>query len=629
MFCILGNSFRQLINEVKFNQIKDRRIIRIISAYAAICWVILQIIDQVVDRSVLPEIVYKVSLTLVLSLSPGILIIAWFHGAKGVQKIPAIEKWLVSVVVLFSLFSCILVLRANVQRNEEMGIEQLAIYEDPRRIAVLYFEPRGETKDAELISNGVTESLIDNLSSIPELHVVSQNGSQHYRHSEKSLEEIGKSLHVGLLVNGSVQLSNQKVRLRLSLVETSTGRLVESSRIEGSSLQMFSLIDSISVTVSNFLRKKIGEEVDLMQVNRRTSNLDAWNLVQEADLVEDVALQNASGESDDLFIHDIKVADSLYSLAGQMDQQWPVPPVKRGWLAYRQARKFYSDLTKTNYWISIGLGHAEHALELDPRLPDALELKATLLYWSWMLHLSEDQELTFQQSEQLFNESIKQNPKQASALNSLSHLYLNKGWIAEAKHAAETAYSIDHYLTDVERTIWRLLSISYDLGDTQEAKRWCTEGLSRFPDDYRFSKGMIMLNTMPGIVPNIDEAWTYFEHAKQSFPEYDSIYHAKTCLQLMAMALTKANLIDSARNVSLRGKATAEEDPARDIAFLESIVHLWMDDKDESIRLIGLHFSANPGLAEGYREAYENQSLYWYQSGLYGEPRFEALLGSR
>lgn len=77
---------------MKFSQIRDRKVIQIISTYAAVSWVILQIIDQVVNRSIMPELVYKISLTLVLALSPGVLIFAWFHGAKGAQKAPPVEK---------------------------------------------------------------------------------------------------------------------------------------------------------------------------------------------------------------------------------------------------------------------------------------------------------------------------------------------------------------------------------------------------------------------------------------------------------------------------------------------------------------------------------------------------------
>ena len=614
---------------MKFRQIKDRRIIQIISVYAAIGWVFLQIVDQVVDRSIFPEIVYKVALTLVLSLSPGVLIIAWFHGAKGVQKIPVLEKWLISFVVILSIFCCFLVIRGYGLQNEDRNLENIASFEDPKRIAVLYFQPRGEVADVEYISNGITESLIDDLSSIPELHVISQNGAELFRNTELSMEEIGKSLDVGLLVNGTLQMSKQKVRLRLSIVEASTGRQLENTRMECSSQQVFDLMDSLSIMVSDFLRKTIGEEINQIKIRRRSTNLDAWNLVQEAGMIEKESLINASIELNDQSISNLLAVDSLYAKAQHIDSRWPVPDTKRGWLAYKMSRLFANDLINAAKYITIGHTHADHALEMDPENPSALELKATLLYWSWLLNLAEDREGAFQQAEALFNQSISKNPKQASAFNSLSHLYLNKGWIAEAKQAARTAYSIDHYLTDVDRTLWRLFSISYDMGDTQETKRWCKEGLDRFPENHMFHKGFIMVQTMPEMEPNVSEAWAHLDQYVELSPTLDTLYNAKTGLQFMAMVLSRANLLDSARRVSFRGKASVDLDPHRDITFLESIVHLWMGDIDEAIRLMGLFFSANPGLAEGYRDPYLNRQLYWYQDGFYGQARFEALIGIR
>lgn len=614
---------------MNFKQIKDRRIIQIISAYAAISWAILQIIDQVVDRSIFPEIVYKISLTLIIAISPGVIIIAWFHGAKGNQKIPIIEKWLLSTVVVISLLSCFFILRINLRKVDESSIDSLPLNEDPRRIAVLYFEPRGDTKDAELISNGLTEALIDELSKIPDLFVISQNGSELFRYSDKNLKEIGKSLEVGLLVNGSVNLSKDMVRFRLSLVESLTGRQLESSRIDYSSFQIFDLIDDVTGKVSDFLRRKIGEELTQVDIRQKNVNVKAWKLVQEASLIEKKYVRGASGEDNDFIAKDFKRADSLYSLAEQLDQKWGIPSVRRGWLAYRQLRIYANDRAKAEHWISVGLNHADNALEKESDNSDALELKATLLYFSWIYNLVEDRESTFNQAEQLFNESIKSNPKQASALNSLSHLYLNKGWISEAKQAAKTAYNIDPYLNEVDRTIWRLLTISFDQGDSQETKRWSLEGLRRFPDDYRFYEGMILLNTMPGIEPVLDDTWKYYYKCMELCPKYDSLYRSKRCLQLMAMILAKANLRDSARIVSLKGRASVEEDPTREVAFLESVARLWIEDYDEAIRLMGLFFSANPGLAEGYKDPYLNKELFWYQEGLYGQSRFESLIGIR
>jgi tetratricopeptide (TPR) repeat protein len=392
-------------------------------------------------------------------------------------------------------------------------------------------------------------------------------------------------------------------------------------------MQIFDLIDEIAFEVSSLLRKNIGKEISQLGISRGTTSDDAWKLLQRASLFEKQFISNTHKDRIEMTKRDFEIVDSLYSLVEQNDEQWVEPIIRRGWLAYRQSRLFNGETLLAEHLLQEGLKHADKALDLEPKNPDALELKATLLYWSWLSNYAENRAAVFNEAEQLFNESIKYNPKQASALNSLSHLYLNKGWASEAKQAAQTAYSIDPYLMNIERTIWRLLTISFDMGNTQETKRWCKEGLQRFPNYFRFHEGMIMLNTMPGVEPNIDETWKSYQSFIEVCPANDSSYYSKYCLQLVAMALAKANLHDSARVVSLKGKASIEEDPSRDVTFLESIVHLWIDDIDEAIRLIGLFFSANPGLAEGYQDPYRNKDLFWYQSGFYENPRFEALIG--
>ncbi|NNF29037.1 MAG: hypothetical protein HKN73_17570, partial [Gemmatimonadetes bacterium] len=62
--------------------LRERRVAQFLVTYAAAGWLVLQLVDQVVDREVLPEVVYRVALTLVLCGFPGALIVSWFHGAK-------------------------------------------------------------------------------------------------------------------------------------------------------------------------------------------------------------------------------------------------------------------------------------------------------------------------------------------------------------------------------------------------------------------------------------------------------------------------------------------------------------------------------------------------------------------
>src|SRR5690606_5880251 len=153
---------------------------------------------------------------------------------------------------------------------------------------------------------------------------------------------------------------------------------------------------------------------------------------------------------------------------------------ERGWLSYRHAR-LRGPVDGSEYPRLLGAGnaHAARALTLAPNDPNALELRATLRYFSWLIGLAPDAATAarlFADAEADFVASIKANPMQASAHNTYSHLLLAKSKTSDAKLAAQSAYESDPYLTDVDRTLWRLYTASLDLGSPSEAEKWCATG---------------------------------------------------------------------------------------------------------------------------------------------------------
>lgn len=605
--------------------LKERRIARFLVTYAAAGWVALQLVDQVVDRSVLPEVVYRVALTLFLCFLPGALIVAWFHGAKGAQQAPVMEKWLLGVVAIFALGASVVVARANLAPAGPAGPIELAATEDPRRVAVLYFGAQGGGEDAEFLATGLTESLIDELSTVDALTVVSRNGSQLYRSDRPAPDSIGRALQVGTLVDGSVAVAGDRVRVTVSMVNAADGSQFESTRFERPRAELFDLQDTLSLQVADFLRRRIGQELGQIELRRGTEVPEAWELLQQA-TVAALNAQETLGHGDvEGASRELVRADSILVRAESADPSWVEPVTRRGWLAYRQSRLGGFDRSQYDAWIATGLGHAERALAMAPEDPSALELRGTLIYWRYLLNLIPDPDeadAAFHEAEELFRRSGT-----PSAQSSLAHVLMNKGEPEFAKMAALNSYDADPFLENANLTVWRLTSASWSLGDEREARRWCDEGVRRFPEDFRFHQCQLMLYAMRNVRPDVPAAWEHLRRFVELSPAQLRELHEKQGLQYVAMALVRAELPDSARAVMVRGRASPDIDPVRDIAFLESMPRGWLGDWDEAVRLMGLYLAANPALVEAYRQSLAADRTFWYHEGLSAQPRFRSLLG--
>ncbi|HSM05522.1 MAG TPA: hypothetical protein VK858_12970 [Longimicrobiales bacterium] len=605
--------------------LRDRRFVQFLVTYAAAGWVALEAVAQVVDRSVFPEVVYRVALTLFLCGIPGALIVTWFHGAKGDQTAPPLEKWLLGLVGVFAIGASVVVYRANREPGfDDPGSITLAETEDPRRLAVLYFGAQGGGEDAEFLATGLTESLINELGTVDSLTVISRNGSELFRQTPRPpADSIGRALAVGTLVDGTVAVAGERVRVTVDMIDATDGSQLRSFQFERPRAELFDLQDSLSLQVADVLRAEIGLELGQIVLRRSTDSREAWERVQQAAVIEeraDEALEH--GDVDDAS-RTLLMADSILGEAETADPGWVEPVSRRGWLAYRQSRLGGFDRAEYDAWIRVGLGHADRALAMAPSDPSSLELKGTLLYWRVLLNLaSADDDDSFHLAEENLRRA-----RTPSAQASLSHLLANKGDAQLAFAAARNSYEADPFLENADLTLFRMAQIQWDLGDDRQSRRWCDEGARRFPDFYRFEQCQLMLYALPGVRPDVPAAWGHMRRFVELSPPQTREINEKLGLQHMGMALARAELPDSARRVMIQGRASTELDPVRTIAYRESFGRVMLEDWDEAIRLMGSYFSANPPAVEGYRAGVAENTVPWYHAALAAQPGFRALLG--
>ena len=95
------------------SKLKAGRVPQFAAAYGAGSWIVLEVFNQLIENEIIPRVVYPLALTLVVTLAPGILVVAWFHGEKGDQKAPLIEKWILAGVSVLAVASTSMVYRAT------------------------------------------------------------------------------------------------------------------------------------------------------------------------------------------------------------------------------------------------------------------------------------------------------------------------------------------------------------------------------------------------------------------------------------------------------------------------------------------------------------------------------------
>src|SRR5205807_4257146 len=89
-------------------------------------------------------------------------------------------------------------------------------------IAVMPFANESGNADVEYLSDGMTETLIRNLSQLPNLNVKARSSVFRYKGKTTDAKTIGKELNVQAILNGHVVQRGEQLTLSLELVDVQT-----------------------------------------------------------------------------------------------------------------------------------------------------------------------------------------------------------------------------------------------------------------------------------------------------------------------------------------------------------------------------------------------------------------------
>ncbi|HAF22790.1 MAG TPA: hypothetical protein DCK93_07720, partial [Blastocatellia bacterium] len=154
-------------------------------------------------------------------------------------------------------------------RNTEIAIES---------IAVLPFENQNRDPNTDYLSDGVTESIINSLTQLPNLRVIARSSVFRYKGKETDPFAIGKELGVRAVLVGRMMQRGDSVTISTELVDVRDNKQLWGEQYERKASDLMSLQRDIAGQIANNLRLKISGEEHNRMMKHYTENPEAYQL---------------------------------------------------------------------------------------------------------------------------------------------------------------------------------------------------------------------------------------------------------------------------------------------------------------------------------------------------------------
>jgi TolB-like protein/Flp pilus assembly protein TadD len=334
-------------------ELKRRKVFRAAAAYAVVAFVVIQAAQLLIDALSLPA--WSLPLITVLAILgfPLALVLSWAFDLteEGIRRDGAAAA-------------------ASPALGAPVVVERSIPPE--RSIAVLPFANlSGDDKD-DYFSDGITEDIINGLSHLRDLRVISRTSVMRYKGAQVSVGQIAKDLGVATVLEGSVRRAGDRVRISAKLIDALEDRHLWVESYDHSLRDVFAIQSDVSNRIAKALAGELSVEEKRDLSRRPTEDVEAYDLYlrgrslwsrRTAEGIDKSIeyYQGALLRDPDCALAHAGLADSYVTLgiygARAPDELMP--------LAEQSARR---------------------ALELDPRSGEALTALAavrSLYHWDW------------------------------------------------------------------------------------------------------------------------------------------------------------------------------------------------------------------------------------------------------
>jgi len=423
---------------IKFwQELKRRKVVRVITVYAAAAFVILELVDILAPSLGLPD--WTLNLVLIL-LCVGFIIaviLSWIydiHPEGGIVKTEPAEKvteedkpvssksWKIASYISFVVIVALIVLNI-IPRTNRSDIKEIL----DKSIAVLPFINDSPEEENAYFINGIMEEILISLQVIKDFRVPGRTSVEQYRNPTKSIPEIASEMNVAYIVEGSGQRYGNKIRLRVQLVEGATDKHIWADSYDeviNEPEDIFRIQSQIAKSIANELQAIITPEEKQLIEKVPTTSLTAYDFYQRGREEYEDYLQGIAGREA------LERAENLYHKALDYDSTFALAYTGLAWI-YRNEN--YRETYFNENFLDSVLILADIALSFDDQLSDAYVVKG----WYYQEHNKKEQAINE------FDKAIKLNPNDWWAYYGKGGLYADENDYKNAienRHKAASLY---------------------------------------------------------------------------------------------------------------------------------------------------------------------------------------------
>lgn len=144
-------------------------------------------------------------------------------------------------------------------------------------VAIMPFQNLGEKPQQDYFANGITSSLITDLSKISGLLVIAQGSVFSYRDSASGTKKISRELNADYVVRGTVQRQGDRLRVNAQLIEAVSERAVWAERYDIELSDVFKLQDQVATTLVAALRVELAPSEQEVFSRYSTASVQAYD----------------------------------------------------------------------------------------------------------------------------------------------------------------------------------------------------------------------------------------------------------------------------------------------------------------------------------------------------------------